>query len=63
MNIETLKDGGGIQTGRGGRERFRTEILAECERGEDSAMKEYKKAMEENLASPVREIISVNMTK
>jgi uncharacterized protein (TIGR02284 family) len=34
-------------------------ILAECERGEDSAIKEYKEAMEEeNLAAPVREIIS-----
>ena len=34
-------------------------ILAECERGEDSAVKEYKEAMEEeNLAAPVREIIS-----
>jgi uncharacterized protein (TIGR02284 family) len=34
-------------------------ILAECERGEDSAVKEYKEAMEEgNLSAPVREIIS-----
>jgi uncharacterized protein (TIGR02284 family) len=34
-------------------------ILAECERGEDSAVKEYKEAMEEeNLAASVREIIS-----
>jgi uncharacterized protein (TIGR02284 family) len=34
-------------------------ILAECERGEDSAIKEYQGAMEEeNLAAPVREIIS-----
>ena len=34
-------------------------ILAECERGEDSAVKEYLEAMEEeNLAEPVREIIS-----
>jgi uncharacterized protein (TIGR02284 family) len=34
-------------------------ILAECERGEDSAVKEYKEAMEEeNVAAPVREIIS-----
>jgi uncharacterized protein (TIGR02284 family) len=34
-------------------------ILAECERGEDSAVKEYKEAIEEeNLAGPVREIIS-----
>ncbi len=34
-------------------------ILAECERGEDSAIKEYQEAMEEeDLAAPVREIIS-----
>jgi len=34
-------------------------ILAECERGEDSAIKEYKDAMEkEELSSPVRDIVS-----
>ncbi len=33
-------------------------ILAECERGEDSAINEYKKAMEEDLSSPIRETIS-----
>jgi len=34
-------------------------ILAECERGEDSAIKEYRAAMEEEeLAAPVREVIS-----
>jgi uncharacterized protein (TIGR02284 family) len=34
-------------------------ILAECERGEDSAVKEFKKAMEEEeLSSPIREIVS-----
>jgi uncharacterized protein (TIGR02284 family) len=34
-------------------------ILAECERGEDSAVNEFKKAMEEKeLAAPVRETIS-----
>jgi uncharacterized protein (TIGR02284 family) len=34
-------------------------ILAECERGEDSAVKEYQEAMEdEDLTAPVREIIS-----
>jgi uncharacterized protein (TIGR02284 family) len=34
-------------------------ILAECERGEDSAVKEYLEAMEdEDLTAPVREIIS-----
>ena len=34
-------------------------ILAECERGEDSAVNEFKKAMDEKeLAAPVRETIS-----
>jgi uncharacterized protein (TIGR02284 family) len=34
-------------------------ILAECERGEDSAVAEYKKAMEEQeLSAPIRETIS-----
>jgi uncharacterized protein (TIGR02284 family) len=34
-------------------------VLAECERGEDSAIGEYKKAMEEEeLSSPIRETIS-----
>lgn len=39
-------------------------ILAECERGEDSAVSEYKKAMEdENLSSPLRDIISRQYTE
>ena len=34
-------------------------ILAECERGEDSALKEYGDAMQkEELSSPIREIVS-----
>jgi len=34
-------------------------ILEECERGEDSAVNEYKKAMEEEeLSAPIRETIS-----
>jgi uncharacterized protein (TIGR02284 family) len=33
-------------------------ILSECERGEDSAVNEFKKAMEDNLSSPLREIVS-----
>jgi uncharacterized protein (TIGR02284 family) len=33
-------------------------ILAECERGEDSAVEEYKKALDSNLSSSVREIVS-----
>jgi uncharacterized protein (TIGR02284 family) len=34
-------------------------ILAECERGEDSAVNEYKKAMEnDDLSSPIRETIT-----
>ena len=32
-------------------------ILAECERGEDSAVSEYKKAMETDLSSPLRETV------
>jgi uncharacterized protein (TIGR02284 family) len=39
-------------------------ILAECERGEDSAIKEYREAMEkEELSSPVRDIISRQFTE
>jgi uncharacterized protein (TIGR02284 family) len=38
-------------------------VLAECERGEDSAVSEYKKAMEdEDLTSPLRDIISRQYT-
>ena len=33
-------------------------ILAECERGEDSAVEEYKKAINENLSAQLREIVS-----
>ncbi len=35
-------------------------ILAECERGEDSAVAEYKKAMadDSNLSAPIRETVS-----
>lgn len=34
-------------------------ILAECERGEDSAVEEYQEAMEEEeLSAPIREIVS-----
>ena len=33
-------------------------ILSECERGEDSAVSEYKKAMEEELPSPARDLLS-----
>ena len=34
-------------------------ILAECERGEDSAVNEYKKAMEdEELSAPLRNVLS-----
>lgn len=38
-------------------------ILAECERGEDSAVAEYKKAMESDLAGGVREIVSRQATE
>ena len=38
-------------------------ILAECERGEDSAVNEYKKAMEKGeLSAPIRETISRQYT-
>jgi uncharacterized protein (TIGR02284 family) len=38
-------------------------VLAECERGEDSAVNEYKKAMEdEDLSAPIRETISRQFT-
>jgi uncharacterized protein (TIGR02284 family) len=33
-------------------------ILAECERGEDSAVNEYKEALEDGLTSPLRDIVS-----
>ena len=33
-------------------------ILAECERGEDSAVEQYEKAMNDNLPAPLREIVS-----
>ena len=37
-------------------------ILSECERGEDSAVAEYKKAMEAELPSPARDLISRQYT-
>jgi uncharacterized protein (TIGR02284 family) len=33
-------------------------VLAECERGEDSAVEEYKKALDSNLPEPVSDIIA-----
>lgn len=33
-------------------------ILAECERGEDSAVEQYQKALNDGLSAPVREIVS-----
>ena len=38
-------------------------ILNECERGEDVAVSEYKKAMEKELSSPLRDIISRQYTE
>ena len=39
-------------------------VLAECERGEDSAIKEYKEAMEgDDLSAPVREIVAQQYTE
>jgi uncharacterized protein (TIGR02284 family) len=47
MNIKSVATSGDNQA-----------ILAECERGEDSAVNEYKKAMQDELSSPLREIVS-----
>jgi uncharacterized protein (TIGR02284 family) len=33
-------------------------VLAECERGEDSAVDEYKQAMEDDLSPALREVVS-----
>jgi uncharacterized protein (TIGR02284 family) len=33
-------------------------ILAECERGEDSAVEEFSKALDDGLSAPVQEIVS-----
>ena len=33
-------------------------ILAECERGEDSAVHEFEEAMQDGLTSPLRDIVS-----
>src|SRR5262245_55178177 len=38
-------------------------ILAECERGEDSAVDEYRKALNNGLSAPVREIVSRQYTE
>jgi uncharacterized protein (TIGR02284 family) len=32
-------------------------VLAECERGEDSAVKEFKEAVDKPLSSPVRDVV------
>lgn len=34
-------------------------ILAECERGEDSAVEEYKKALDDSLSAPLRDLVSL----
>src|SRR6266850_7123114 len=34
-------------------------ILAECERGEDSAVEEYKKALDDDLSPAARELVSL----
>ncbi len=34
-------------------------ILAECERGEDSAVEEYKKALDDGLSPSARELVSL----
>jgi uncharacterized protein (TIGR02284 family) len=37
-------------------------ILAECERGEDSAVKEYKKALDDDLSPSLYELVSQQYT-
>jgi uncharacterized protein (TIGR02284 family) len=37
-------------------------ILAECERGEDSAVEEYKKALDKDLPQPLYELVSRQYT-
>jgi uncharacterized protein (TIGR02284 family) len=34
-------------------------VLAECERGEDLAAEEYKKALDDSLSAPLRNIVSL----
>src|SRR6266480_3910170 len=38
-------------------------ILAECERGEDSAVEEYKKAMNDDLSPSLRDLVSRQYAK
>lgn len=38
-------------------------ILAECERGEDSAVKQYEDALDNGLTSPVRDTVSNQYTE
>src|SRR5438094_5981736 len=38
-------------------------ILAECERGEDSAVEEFRKALNNDLSLPVQEIVSRQYTQ
>jgi uncharacterized protein (TIGR02284 family) len=38
-------------------------ILAECERGEDSAVAEYKKVVDDELSGPLFQIISCHYTE
>ena len=38
-------------------------ILAECERGEDSAVEEYKKALDDDLSPAARELVSLQFAE
>lgn len=38
-------------------------VLAECERGEDSAVSQYKKAMEKELTGSIRDVVSRQFTE
>ena len=44
-----------LKTAIGGRDSHA--ILAECERGEDSALGAYKKVLQEQLPAPIREVV------
>src|SRR5204863_7231358 len=52
INLKSALTGGGDHA-----------ILAECERGEDSAVEEFRKALNNSLSLPVQEIVSRQYTQ
>ena len=52
INLKSALTGGGDHA-----------ILAECERGEDSAVEEFRKAVNNDLSLPVQEIVSRQYTQ